>query len=278
IFINTGLIMAADNVNQLVGVIAHETGHITGGHLARFQEGLKGASAISIAGMMLGAAAIAMGGGDAGMAILLGSQEAAMRSVLSYSRTQEASADQAAMKFLDASGQSGQGLVGFFEKLSGQEYLYTTNRDPYVRSHPLTRDRINALSNLVEQSPYRDAANPPQADEMFDRMKAKLWGYFKPPHTTFRQYPPADTSANARYARAYAYNKERNIDAAFREAASLVRDYPDDGYFWELQGFLLFQNGRIVESIEPFRRSVALLPKEPLILLQLAQALIATEN
>lgn len=278
IFINTGLIMASDNVNQLVGVIAHETGHITGSHLARFQDGLKGASALSIAGLILGAAAIAMGGGDAGMAILLGSQEAAMRSVLAYSRTQEASADQAAIKFLDDSGQSGQGLVEFFEKLAGQEYMYTTNRDPYVRSHPLTRDRINALSSLVEQSPYRDAPNPPDADALFERMKAKLWGYFRPTYTTFRQYPRSDTSANARYARIYAYNRERNLDAAFAEAASLVSDYPNDGFFWEMQGFLLFQNGRIAESIEPFRRSVALLPREPLILLQLAQALIATED
>lgn len=278
IFMNTGLIMAADNVNQLAGVIAHETGHITGGHLARFHEGLKGASAISIAGMILGAAAIAMGGGDAGMAVLLGTQEAAMRSVLSYSRTQEAAADQAAMKFLDTTGQSGQGLVEFFEKLAGQEYLYTTNRDPYVRSHPLTRDRINALSDLVENSPNRDAPNLPGLDASFERMKAKLWGYFKPTHTTFRKYPLSDTSTNARYARAYAYNKDRNIEASLQEAEGLVRDFPDDPFFRELHGFLLFQNGRIEPSIEPFRRAVALAPREPLILLQLAQALIATEN
>lgn len=123
VFVHTGLIMAADNVNQLVGVIAHETGHISGGHLARFQEGLKGASATSIVSMLLGAAAIASGAGDAGMAILLGGQEAAQRAALAYSRTQEAAADQAAMQFLNDTGQSGRGLVEFFERLGDQELL-----------------------------------------------------------------------------------------------------------------------------------------------------------
>lgn len=278
VFVNTGLIMAADNVNQLAGVIAHETGHITGGHLARFQEGLKGASAIAIAGMLLGAVAMAMGGGDAGMAVMMGSQEAAQRAVLAYSRTQEAAADQAGMTFLDATHQSGQGLVDFFERLSSEELLYTTNRDPYVRSHPLTRDRINALSGLVEKSPYKNAPNPPGLDDLFLRMKAKLIGYFQPPYVAFQKYPLSDQSLYARYARAYAYNQQHDMGKAMAETDSLLTDYPNDPYFWELKGFLLFDNGKIVESVAPFRRSIALSPHEPLILLQLAQALIAMED
>lgn len=278
VFVNTGLVMAADDVNQLIGVIAHETGHISGGHLARFHEGLKGASAVSILGMILGAAAIAAGGGDAGMAVLMGSQQAAQRMVLSYSRTQEAAADQAAMKFLEATGQSGRGLVSFFEILGDQELLYTTNQDPYVRSHPLTRDRINTLSDMAQRSSYYDAPNPPGYDELFQRMKAKMWGYFQPPASTLARYPKEDKSLYARYARAYAYNKMRDIPKSMAEAETLVTEFPDDPYFWELKGFLLFGNGEIEQSIEPFRRSVQLAPHESLILTQLGQALLATEK
>ncbi|MDA5193537.1 M48 family metalloprotease [Govanella unica] len=278
VFINTGLIMAASNVGEVAGVIAHETGHITGGHLARFQDGLKGASALTILGMILGAAAIAAGGADAGIAVIMGSQQMAMRSVLSYSRNQEAAADQAAMTFLDKAHQSGRGLVSFFEVLSGQELLYVTNQDPYVRSHPLTQDRINALSELVDKSPWKDAPSPAGQDAMFERMKAKLWGYLQPPYTTLQQYPVGNNSLPARYARAYAYNQLHDEAKAYAEADSLLKDNPNDPYLWELKGFLLFENGKLEQSIAPFRKSIAISPDEPLILTQLGQSLIATEN
>lgn len=278
VFLNTGLIMAADNVNQLVGVIAHETGHISGGHLARFQDGLKGASATSIMSMILGAAAIASGAGDAGMAILMGGQEAAQRQVLAYSRTQESAADQAGMQFLNATEQSGLGFVEFFEKLGEQELLYTTNRDPYVRSHPLTRDRINALRLQVDESPHRDSPNPEGYDDLFERIKAKLIGYFQPPHATFSKYPDSDQSLYARYARAYAHHQSRDLVKSVDEIRSLIREYPRDPFFWEALGFVLFENGRIEQSVEPYRRAVALAPREGLLRLQLGQALLATEN
>lgn len=278
VFMNTGLIMEADNVNQLIGVIAHETGHISGGHLARFQEGMKGASTTSIISMLLGAAAIASGAGDAGMAILLGGQEAAQRQALAYSRTQEASADQAAMQILNETEQSGQGLVDFFERLGDQELLYTTNKDPYVRSHPLTRDRINSLIGQVEESPYTNAPNPEGFDEMFARMKAKLVGYLRPLHSVLVEYPVSDTSVYGRYARAYAYHQSRQLDKAIDEIRSLVRDHPEDPFYWETLGFILFENGKIAESISPLRKAVELAPREPLIRQQLAQSLIATED
>lgn len=278
VFVHTGLIMAADDVNQLVGVIAHETGHISGGHLARFQEGLKGASATSIVSMLLGAAAIASGAGDAGMAILLGGQEAAQRAALAYSRTQEAAADQAALQFLNDTGQSGRGLVEFFEHLGDQELLYTTNQDPYVRSHPLTRDRINSLHDQVEKSPHAAAPNPEGFDAQFIRMKAKLVGYLQPEHVVFSTYPLTDSSDAARYARAYAYHQAHELDQALAEARYLVQKHPDDAFYWETLGFILFENGKIGESIAPLRKAVDLAPREPLIRHQLAQALIATED
>ncbi len=278
VFVNSGLILQAKNVNEVIGVVAHETGHISGGHLARFNEGLKGATAISILGMVLGAAAIVGGAGDAGAAIALGSQQAATRSVLSYSRTQESAADQAGLKFLEATGQSGEGLVSFLEYLGDQEALITKNKDPYVRSHPVTSDRVAALREAVESSPHAHAEPSPEYLEIFKRMQAKLGGYLNQPYVTFQKYPPGDQSLYGRYARAYAYHQQHEFDLAMAEAESLLKDYPNDPFFWELKGFLLFENGMIRESIPPYQRSVELKDDEPLILTALGQAMLALED
>lgn len=278
VFVNSGLILTVKNVNELIGVVAHETGHISGGHLARFNEGLKGATAISILGMVLGAAAMATGAGDAGAAIAIGSQEAAQRSVLAYSRDQESSADQAGLKFLQETGQSGRGLVTFLSYLGDQEALITKNKDPYVRSHPISEDRVARLREAVEESPTANAPEPANFVAIFDRMRAKLGGYLDQPYITFQKYPLTDKSLNARYARAYAYDKLHDIPHALAEADSLIRDYPNDPYFHELKGFLLFEEGKIRESVQPYRESIRLKPDEPLILTALGQALVALED
>ena len=153
IFVFTGMLKVAEDPLQVIGVLAHETGHITGGHLARFQDGLKGASTISILSLVLGAAAMAAGAPAAGAAILGSGGEFATRSFLIYSRTQESAADQAGLGFLTASEQSGSGLISFFEYLGDQEALMTENKDPYVRSHPMTSERIERLRADAEKLP-----------------------------------------------------------------------------------------------------------------------------
>lgn len=278
VFVNSGLITSVRNVNELIGVIAHETGHMSGGHLARFNEGLKGATAIAILSMVLGAAAMAAGAGDAGAAIAMGGQEAAQRSVLSYSRTQESAADQAGLSFLEKTHQSGRGLVSFLSYLGDQEALLTKNKDPYIRSHPLTEDRVERLREAAEESPYANAPEPERYVKIFERMQAKVGGYLDPPYVTLQKYPLKDTSLNARYARAYAYYRQHDAAKAMAEADSLIKDYPNDPYFHELKGFLLFEDGKIRESLEPYRISVREKGDEPLILTALGQALVSLDD
>ena len=275
IFINTGLLMAADSPNQVIGVIAHETGHIAGGHLARSLDAIQDASAQSLLAFLLGAAAMAAGAGSAGGAIIAGGAQAAQRSFLAYSRTQEAAADQAGLRFLDQTGTSARGLYEFLEKLGDQEALLATSQDPYVRTHPLTRERLATIEHHVETSPLSDAKTPPELIERHDRMVAKLHGFLDSPAVTLRNYPLDDQSVPARYARAVAYHQKREHDKALAEMDSLLKEAPDDPYFQELRGQLELENGQVDAAIPFYQRAVDLAPEEPLLLVGLGQAQVS---
>lgn len=278
VFMHTGTIQQAETPNEIIGVIAHETGHITGGHLSRSQEAVAAATAPAIIGYLLGVGAIFAGAGDAGLALITGGQQVAQRSFLAYSRTQEASADQAALDFLERTGQSGEGLVSFFDKLADQEALSTRSQDPYVRTHPLSRERIAALQNRVEKSPYREVPDPVSWQSQMDMVKAKLHGFIDRPQVTFRRYPESDTSAPARYARAIAYYKIPNTDRAIAEMDALIADFPQNAFFPEFKGQALFESGRAAEAADAYRAASLLRPNEPLIMVGLGQSLLATED
>ena len=279
IFIFTGLLTEADTPEQIMGVIAHETGHISGGHLVRSQEAVRAATVQSVIGMLIGAAAIASGGssGNAGVGVLAGGAQLGQQSLLQYSRTQEAVADQAGLKFLTESGISGRGLLEVMRKLSNQEALLPESQDPYVRSHPLTRERIQSLQAQVEGSPFKDKASRPEDVVAFQRMKAKLVGFLTPEKVA-KDYPTADVSVPARYARAIAHHRGARLDLALQEITSLIAEMPRDPFFQELKGQVLYEAGKAADAIEPYKRSVELLPQEPLLRLGLAQAEIALND
>ncbi|MFQ5786036.1 MAG: M48 family metalloprotease [Alphaproteobacteria bacterium] len=276
VFINTGLLMTAENPNQVIGVIAHETGHIAGGHLARANEALRGASVMAILAYVLGAATAVASGGKGAGAVIAGGQSLAQQTLLQYSRTQEQAADQFAVTVLDRTKQSSAGLARFLEILSHQEALFVGSQDPYLRTHPLTRDRINFVRHHVAVSPYSSRTEPAAWQEMFRRMQAKLVGFLMPPGRTFARYPESDTSIEARYARAIAHFRHADLVPALAEIDSLIAERPDDPFFHELKGQILFENGRVDDAVAPYRRAVALLPDAPLIRVGLARALIET--
>lgn len=278
IFIHSGLIMASDNVDQLIGVIAHETGHISGGHIARMGEVAQSAGNMSIISMVLGAAAILAGGADAGMGLIMAGQSVAQRQFLAYSRKQEAATDQAGAIFLEKVGISGRGLVEFFQKLRHQELLAQVRQDPYVRSHPLNRHRIAALQEVVESSPYYNTPPNPENEETFQRLKAKLVGYIYDPVQTLRKYPLSDTSASARYARVYAYHKAIEWDAALAESDRLIAFEPNNPFFHEIKGQILFENGKVNEALPVFEKAIELAPNEALIATAYGQAMVSLED
>ena len=278
IFLHSGLLIQAKDANQVIGVIAHEVGHITGGHLSRFSDGIRSATIMTLLGALLGAAAIAAGSGDAGMALILGGQQIGTRTFLKYSRTQESAADQAGLTFLEKTGQSGTGLIGFLDYLGDQELMTARYRDPYAGTHPVSGPRISKLRERVESSVYFKAKTPEKIEHEFRRLQAKLYGYLKPPYATLNKYTQKDQSLYAKYARAFAYHKQHEMAKAIGEIDSLLREYPDDPFFWETKGQILFENGLIIDSIQPYRNAVKILPEASLIRISLAQSLIATED
>ncbi|MGE5475494.1 MAG: M48 family metalloprotease [Bacteroidales bacterium] len=278
-FFHTGLLVRSERPSQLIGVIAHETGHIAGGHLIRIQDAVGSAQTEALMGMLLGAAlGAASGRGDVGAAVMMGSQEVAMRNLMSFSRTQEGSADQAGLSFLESTGQSAKGLQEFFDILGDQELLVAARQDPYVRTHPLTRDRVANVRDFVAKSRYSAVPDRPEFVEMHRRMRAKLFAFLEPPVRTYQRYKESDNSIEARYARAIASYRKPDMDTALPLIDGLLAERPRDPYFWELKGQMLFENGRGGEALEPYRKAVELLPSSALLRVGLAQVEVEQED
>ncbi|PHR90899.1 MAG: peptidase M48, Ste24p [Robiginitomaculum sp.] len=278
IFIHTGLILEADTPNQLKGVIAHESGHIAGGHLARRDRSNRSAYGAMLIAAGIGLAAILAGEAHAGATILAGSQQFATIDILAHSRVNEASADQAAARYLEITGQSGHGLVEFFEKFRYQEVLSNARRYPYFRGHPLSSDRIDKLREVTDESPYRYVTDTPEELEAMVMTKAKLIGFLDAPQTVFSKYPESDVSKAARYARSVAYYRAADLRNAVKSIDSLIADEPENPYFYELKGQILYESGKGELAIAPLTEAVRLKPDAPLIEIALGQALIERDT
>lgn len=274
IFIHTGTILEAATPNQLKGVIAHEAGHIAAGHIVRGDQGNKSAYGSMLIAAGVGIAAILAGEGEAGAAILAGSQQFGTISILAYTRANEAAADQLAEKYLEASGQSGRGLLQFFEKFRYQELLSGARRYPYFQSHPLSNERIDKLRSLVEESPFKDVKDTDEEIHALKMAQAKLIGFIDAPQTVFSKFPESDTSKPARYARSVSYYRAGDLKEALREINSLIKDEPDNPYFYELKGQMLYESGKGADAIAPLHKAIALKPDAALIRIALGQALI----
>ncbi len=278
-FIHTGLILAAKNSNEVIGVMAHETGHIVGGHAVSFGDNIAVASTTALLATLLGVAAgVASGNPDVGAAIMLGGQGSAQRMLFAFSRGQESSADQYAIRALEETKQSPVGLYTFFNRLSGQELLISDRQDPYVRTHPLTRERMSAVDFAVQHSAYKDKPTDTVAEAQFRRMTAKLFAFLKPQMTTFQKYPEANKSPEARYAQSIAFYRRGQMKDALPVVDGLLKDFPKDPYFWELKGQMLFENGKLDEAVKSYREANALLPDSPLILVAMSHAMVETAD
>ncbi len=280
VFIHSGLLAAADNANEVQGVIAHELGHVAGGHVLRSEEGIKQATGVMLLSLLLGAAAIAAGAGDAGVGILGAGQQAALSKFLSFTRTQEATADSAAQTYLTTTGISGKGMISFFKKLQSLEFRYgaTTRSDDFASDHPLTGDRIAILQEKFAGDPAWNKPTDPAIEARFQRVKAKLQGFVSDPADTLRDYPETNTSVPAHYARAYAWHRSAYPDKALEETNALLKAIPGDPYFLELKGQILLESGKPMEALPLLRDAVAKTNAQPLIASLFGHALIATED
>ena len=278
-FFYSGTIEAADSAVEIQGIMAHELGHITGGHIIRFDEGIKTATGITILSLILGAAAIAAGAGDAGAGILAAGQQAATGKFLAFSRIQERSADSAGARYLSGAGITGKGSIDFFKKLQNYEFrLGIPQEDSYGRTHPLSGERVSLLRDVYQADPAWDTPANLDIEERFQRVKAKLLGFTNEPAVTLRKFPESDQSVPARYARAYAWHKSAYPDRALLEVNNLLEDAPNDPYFLELHGQILLESGKPAQAIASLRKAVRLTNNQPLIASLFGHALIATED
>lgn len=278
-YVHTGLIAAVETPNELKGVMAHETGHLAGGHVLRSREAAGHAMVPALVSVGIGILAIAAGAPDAGAALIAGSQQFAMADFVQFSQAQESQADQAAVTFMDAAGQSGEGLVDFASRQFRYNEMRSAQRvPPWMRTHPLWTDRIQALRQRVAGSEHRTAVDTPEEIEHLKLMQAKLFGYTENTARTYQKYPDADQSPAAHYARSIAAMRSSDFARADREAEALTRAFPNNPYYHELVGEILLTSGRIAESVPHQRRALELKPGNALLQINLARALLASNK
>lgn len=281
IFIHTGLLQQAKTPNEVIGVLAHETGHIAGAHLARLGSHIEKASNLAIVSMLLGAAVVAggavtktRGAGDVGQATIAGGQTLAQRNILAYVRAQESSADQAAIKFLTRTGQSGKGMLDMFHRLASQSLGSLRRTNPYTQSHPMPFERIRNLERLVKKSKYYNKKDPGVLLLRHHLMQAKLAGFISSPRVVFRKYPKSNNSIPSRYARAIVSFRTGDTKNAIPLIDSLIRQIPQNPYFWELKGQALLESGNARAAVKPLKVALKKSAGNGLIGMLLAKAYI----
>lgn len=277
IFLNTGLIRETKNSGMLIGVIAHETGHIAGAHLSQFREKASRAALGGLIGAVVGAATIASGAGKAGAGIIAGSQNIATRSFLTDIRLNEQSADHAALKYFDENDFSASGMLEMFELLRRRESGNPV-KDKYLLTHPLSTERIATVRNHVQESAIPEGLMPKAYEEMHARMVAKLIAFTEPYATTISLYPMSDTTIAGRYARSIADFKRSHADEALAGINILIKQHPKDPFFYDTKGQILFENGKLVEAANAYAKAYSLKPDSALIATDYARTLIAQEK
>jgi predicted Zn-dependent protease len=288
IFVNYGALMQSETPNQIIGVLAHETGHLAGGHLAKLRQQLAQAQTQMIIAMLLGAGALVAGGrsggggngglASAGAAAISAPQEVIQRTLLSYQRQQEENADRAGVKFLTATDQSAKGMYQTFKRFTNDSLFSAHGADPYVQSHPMPVERVAALEELARSSPFWDKKDDPALQARHDMMRAKISAFMERQDTVYRRYPLSDTSLPARYAHAITTYLHGDLHSALTQIDGLIQVQPANPYFYELRGQALLEGGKPAEAISPLRKAVQLSNNAPLIEMLLGQALVATDN
>jgi predicted Zn-dependent protease len=278
VFVNTGLIQSFEEPSMLRGVMAHETGHIAGGHLARSDEALEKAQAPMLIGLLLGVGAAIAGDSDAAQALLLGSQQIAQGMVAKYSRSQESAADQAAIRYLEKIEKSSNGMLEVLYKFANQEALSSRQKSIRVRSHPISRDRIRSLEQKAKNSQFINEKDNDNFLFQYKMIQAKLDGFLNNPDDIIKKNNKESLSIISNYSLAIAYYRKALLGKSLLILNKMIDDYPGNPWFYELKGQILYESGKIKESIKPYEKALLISPKEPLLMVALATALNAQES
>ena len=280
IFICAGMLLWLRAPNELIGVMAHETGHISGAHLTRGSYGAKKAMIPMLASIVLGLGAMVAGAGELGMVMMGLGQAVAEAQFATFTRVQESSADQIAAKLLLATRQSPMGMYNTFRRFATADAMHSVyyRPDRFASSHPVGQDRVFDLNQKVESSPYREVQDSPQALHTFQMVQAKLAGFVLPVKDALTRYPVSDNSAPARYARSFTYMRQPDFQKALAEISSLIREEPNNPYFYEVRGQIQVSMAKPALALADYQKSVSLRPNAPQLRLALAGAQLAIED
>lgn len=279
--VNTGAIIDSKTPNELIGVLAHETGHLAGGHQIQLRQQLEQAKTLAMIGGLAGIGAAmagsAMGSPDvarAGGGIAAGVTEATRRSLLAYQRSEEMAADQSALNYLQKTGQSAKGMMRTFQRFTDSNPFAESRANPYLQTHPLPRERLALIERAAKASPYYNVKDSAALQARHDMVRAKLSAFTESTNQVMNRYPPSDVSMPARYARVISAFRNSNSKQALAQLDDLLREQPKNPYFWELKGQILLENGRGQEALAPLQKAVGLAPKSGLIRILYGQALV----
>ncbi|HET7335391.1 MAG TPA: M48 family metalloprotease [Rhizomicrobium sp.] len=278
IFVNTGLFFHLKTPNEVIGVLAHETGHIAGGDALRSGVAMNKAGIPMLIGLAVGVAAMAAGAGEAGIGAMMLGQQAGMAQYLKFSVAQEGTADQRGQKYLRATKQSGMGMLDVFTRMANENAMSMYYNKEFISDHPADRERVDMMRQIAEASPYANVKDSPEAMHEFRMIQAKLTGYLSDPDQVLIRFPVSDTSDEALYARTIAYFRKPDLQKALSEINTLIKRHPQNPYFWEVLGQINVEMSQPQKGIGPYQKSVALMPDAPLLRIALAAAQLATEN
>jgi len=276
IFVNAGAIIDSTTPNQLIGVLAHEIGHLAANHLAQLRSEIRRMQILSALALLGGVAAGAAGGGAAAGAVATGGLQFGQRGLLMYARENETAADQLALQYLAQTGQSAKGMLETFQRFAEQQMFMSAHIDPYVQTHPLAADRIAMIDELARKSKFFDKPDDAALQARHDLVRAKFAAFTRNGQSVLRLYPPSDTSLAADYARAIVAYRFADPQSALARMDALIKRSPNNPYFWELKGQILLETGKPRDAVAPLRKAVALAPNAGLIRVMLGQALVGT--
>lgn len=267
-FIHTGAILRAETPGEIIGVIAHETGHVAGGHQFRLRQRAESAEKLAVLSTLLGAgvavAGAASGSGEiagAGSGIAAGGAEAARRSLLSYQRDEEMTADRSAIEYLDRTGQSAAGLLKTFERFADALSLSGTRIDPYRISHPLPQERISNLQRLAQASPNFATPDPAQLQTRHDLARAKIAAYTIGGNVIPRLFRNNPKGIGAQYGLALSQFLAGSQKPALAKTDALIKAQPNNPYFYELRGDILVKLNKPTEAAKAYQRAMKLDPE-----------------
>lgn len=283
-FFNTGALVVSETPNEIIGVIAHETGHLAGRHQERLRGQLERARTIAIVGALLGmgmsvagATTGARGLGQVGAGLAIGAPEVARRGLLSYQRGEEAIADRSAITYLEKTGQSPRGMLKTFERLSGSLALSGIQLDPYQLSHPTPRERVANLEAIARESPYFERSDPDALQLRHDMMRAKIAAYTMGQGAVQRMFRDNPRGIAALYGDAVITFLHGSPKTALQKTDALISTQPDNPYLHELRGEILMKANRPSDAANAYARAISNDPdRTGLLHVSYGQALLAT--